>query len=164
MGTTHPISSSSVVFLRMTWLPRCRTCWKPSRSSTRITCRPESLGSLGINSLEGCHPRAARWPDRKLFEIQLSCFFEIGKGFLDGRTLTDGPNLRAVCNIETVFLVDDCSKCICHTSSRSWLMTRSITSRASGRNCSMHDSTKRLDPVYAQDRAASLHVSVSTRP
>jgi hypothetical protein len=73
IGTTHPRCPR-----RSTgWLPRWRTCTKPSRPSTETQSLPLILGSLGMLDLEGRHQWSAASRKRNLLEAELSCFLEI---------------------------------------------------------------------------------------
>ncbi len=61
---------------------------KPSFSSARMVCAPETRGRLGIHChLKGRNQRLARRFQGKFFQVELSGFLKIGQRFLDRFTL-----------------------------------------------------------------------------
>lgn len=107
-GTTQPTCPSGVCFFNITWLPLCLIWAKPSRSSARIACWPDTRRNLGTaGDLEGRQQRARNLRQGELFKVQFCSFFKIGYGFFDGMTLADSSHLGAIRNIQVVFSVDD---------------------------------------------------------
>src|SRR6266566_3586581 len=83
IGTTHPCCPRR----RITWLPRCRTCAKPSRFRTDMQSLPLILGSLGIRDLEGRQQGPATGGKGKLLEEKLGGLPEIVECFRHGLSL-----------------------------------------------------------------------------
>ena len=103
-GTTHPTAPSDVRFLSTTWLPRRRTCSKPSSSRARMACRPDTLRNLGLRRsadgrLKGSQEGLAHLRQRKLLKVEFRGLFQIGNCFLNGMALADCSNFGALRHI-----------------------------------------------------------------
>src|SRR3989344_1702828 len=115
MGTTVPTSPSLVCFLRAMWLPLWCAIKKPNLLQRILRhSLPEIFlsndKSLNLKSLQH---RFRKMLFRKLFQIQLRCFFEVFKSFFNRRTLTYCSYFRTGSYIEVLFFLDNCSK-FCH--------------------------------------------------
>src|ERR1700685_1138034 len=104
-GITQPLDREVSDRLSTTWLPRCRTCVKPSFSMARIACAPETRGNLGKSGLEDGDERSTVIHERKFLEVQFGRFLQVGDCLFDGFALADGAHLRTFGTVEFLFFV-----------------------------------------------------------
>ncbi len=105
-GTTHPRSPER----RTMWLPFCRTGKNPNTRSAARICALEVRGNLGMRHIEGCHKRVRTYCAWEFFQKELGGLFQILQRFMNRCTLTDRTHFWALCNEDSLFFMNNCSK------------------------------------------------------